>query len=227
MRPDPAKGGICPVQVTHCSGCCASERPSCGESEPFVEVRVGHRPGASSSAGGAARRRRRGARRDGRRRGRRRGGSGAPTPPAGAGRGPGRDRRRRARRAHLRVPAAAGGSPRAGLRGARGSPRRPLLDRARVRERPGIRARWRVHRHPPRSDPPDRRRARARRSRTATTTRRPTMPTRPLWLNGELRDRARSSPASTRCSAALTRDYRRVGDYHYNTASRRPASSTR
>ena len=48
------------------------------------------------------------------------------------------------------------------VRGAARPPRRPLLDRTRLRRRPGRRARGRVHRHGPRPHPQARRRARAR-----------------------------------------------------------------
>lgn len=44
--------------------------------------------------------------------------------------------------------------------------------------------------------------------------------TRPLWLNGELRDRAQVFAGFDQLIRRLTRDYERIGDYHYNTASR-------
>jgi monoamine oxidase len=43
--------------------------------------------------------------------------------------------------------------------------------------------------------------------------------TRPLWLNGELQDRAAISAGFDDLFAKLKADYKRVGDYHYNRAS--------
>ena len=43
--------------------------------------------------------------------------------------------------------------------------------------------------------------------------------TRPLWLNGQLRDRAAIIAGFDDLFAKLKADYKRVGDYHYNTAS--------
>ncbi len=42
---------------------------------------------------------------------------------------------------------------------------------------------------------------------------------RPLWLNGKLQDRAAISAGFDAMFAKLKKDYRRVGDYHYNVAS--------
>ena len=42
---------------------------------------------------------------------------------------------------------------------------------------------------------------------------------RPLWLNGKLQDRAAISAGFDAMFARLKKDYRRVGDYHYNVAS--------
>ena len=43
--------------------------------------------------------------------------------------------------------------------------------------------------------------------------------TRPLWLNGQLHDRAAISAGFDDLFAKLKADYKRVGDYHYNKAS--------
>jgi monoamine oxidase len=43
---------------------------------------------------------------------------------------------------------------------------------------------------------------------------------RPLWLNGGLRDRDKVFAGFDRMFARLKRDYERVGDYHYDKASR-------